>query len=359
MMRPTKATVRLDALRQNLETAARLAPGARNLAVVKANAYGHGAVEVARALEPRVPALAVAVIDEAVQLREAGIGCPIMVLQGPTGREDVREAAARDYWLMLHDQGQVSAVLEARLEQPVTAWLKVDTGMHRLGMEIAEAPAACQALSDSGSVRAPVVLCTHLACADEPDHPATRRQLTRFRAFAEGFELPGSIANSAGIMFWPESHAEWNRPGYMLYGNSPSTRFEGTPASLTPVMTLSSGISAVRRLARGEGVGYGQRWVAERPSVVGTIPIGYGDGYPRHAPSGTPVLVRGRRAPLAGTVSMDIITVDLTDLGQARVGDPVELWGENLSVNEVASSAGTIGYELLAGLTARVPRVYR
>jgi alanine racemase len=357
-MRPSRAIVRLDAIRRNLAAARRFAPASRNIPVIKANAYGHGAVEVARALHNDAPAFAVAVIDEAVELRDAGIENPILVLQGCNHREGVNEAAARRFWLMLHDRGQVEQVIRSRPAAPVTAWLKVDTGMHRLGLSIEEAASARQALSAADHVSDPMVLCTHLACADEPERPMTQIQVSAFRAFAEPLGLPLSIANSAGILHWPETHADWNRPGVMLYGSSPSAKFGNEPGLLQAAMTLQSELIAVREIAAGEGVGYGQRWKAREPARIGTITIGYADGYPRHAPSGTPVLVNGKRVPLVGTVSMDMITVDLSGVGDAKPGDPVELWGENLRVNEVAETSGTIGYELLAGLTRRVPLVY-
>lgn len=357
-MRPTKAIIRLEAVRHNLQLARRLAPQARNVAVVKANAYGHGAIEIARALEPGVDAFGVAIIEEALALREAGLTRPILIMQGTTCDEDVSEASARDFWLMLHDREQVEQVLRTPATRPVTAWLKLDTGMHRLGMTLAETARAVAELGASDKVGAPLVLATHLACADEPDHPLTQRQLSEFSEFARPLGLPVSIANSAGIMHWPQSHGDWNRPGIMLYGASPSLHFEEVPGQLQAAMTMQSEVIAIRDVAPGEGAGYGQTWVARVPSRLGTVAIGYGDGYPRHAPSGTPVLVNGQRAPLAGTVSMDLITVDLTELDGVRVGDPVELWGDKLPVNEVAACAGTIGYELLAGLTGRVPLVY-
>ena len=358
-MRPTRAIIRLDAIRHNLEAARRLAPGSRNIAVIKANAYGHGAVEVARSLNETLSAFAVATTDEALELREAGIEKPILVLQGCNHREDISEAAARQFWLMLHERSQVERVLQKPTTRPLAAWIKVDTGMHRLGLDPAEAGALCRQLTTAEHIQQPLVLCTHLACADEPEHSMTADQLASFRSFAEPLGMPMSIANSAGILAWPEAHADWNRPGYMLYGNSPSQAFGNETGLLQPAMTLQSELIAVREVAAGEGVGYGQRWVARRPSRIGTVTIGYADGYPRHAPSGTPVLVNGKRVPLVGTVSMDLITVDLSGIEGAAPGDPVELWGENLSVNEVAASAGTIGYELLAGLTRRVPRIYR
>lgn len=359
-MRPTRAIVRLDNIVHNLGVAARLAPGSNNVPVIKANAYGHGAVEVARALAPHAPALAVAFIDEAVALREAGIDHPLLVLQGPSQAGDVVTAATNGFSLMLHEPGQVRWVGEARLPGPITTWLKMDTGMHRLGLAGGQVRPALEQLRASGNTHGDTVVATHLSRADEPAHDFTRDQLAVFTEHTRGLSLPLSIANSAGILAWPESHADWNRPGYMLYGHCPTNASSpGAPAAeLRPAMTLTSEIISIRALSPGEGVGYGQRWRAGRPSRIGTVAIGYADGYPRHAPNDTPTWVGGVRAPLVGTVSMDMITVDLTEVPGARVGDRVELWGENVSVNEVAARAGTIGYELLAGLTGRVPLEY-
>jgi len=310
-MRPTFATVHLDAIVSNFRLADRLSATSKNIAVIKANAYGHGIVEVAKALEPELPAFAVAFMDEAVQLRDAGISKPILVLQGVSHASDIVEAAANNYWLRLHNQRQLDWVLSSNITTPVVVWVNVDTGM-------------------------------------------TGRQVSMIRSCASQYNLDLSIANSAGILCWPESHANWNRPGYMLYGNSPIEPAGEDSFGLRPAMTMQSELVAIRDITSGDGVGYGHNWVAKKQSRIGTIAIGYGDGYPRHAPSGTPVLVNGQRVPLAGRVSMDAITVDLTGLEKAEVGDPVELWGRELSVNEVASAAGTIGYEILAGLTGRV-----
>lgn len=358
-MRPSQATVDLAALRRNLARAANRAPSAQNVAVIKANGYGHGLVPVAQALEDAADALAVATIDEALTLRDAGITAPVLVLQGATTTGDVAEAAARDLWLMLHRLDQVEAVCRDRTGGPITAWLKIDTGMHRLGIAPQDAVPACAALAAAPNVTDPVVLCTHLACADEPDDPTTGRQLDVFDTCTKDLGRPRSIANSAGILYWPDSHAEWNRPGIMLYGCDPAGGTDGGDIGLEAVMRVTSEIMAIRDVRPGEGVGYGQRWRATERTRIGTVSVGYGDGYPRHAPDGTPVWVNGRRAPLAGTVSMDMITVDLSGHDDVRVGDEVELWGPNLPVNEVAAHAGTIGYELLAGMTARLPRVYR
>jgi len=358
-MRPTSAIVRLGAIVDNYRVAASLAPASRNIAVIKANAYGHGMVEVAKALEPEVPAFAVAFIDEAVQLRDAGISKPVLVLQGVTQASDIVEAAANDFWLRLHDQAQVDWVVSANITKPVGVWVNVDTGMHRFGLVPEVIEQVCGELLSSPNVKTGLVLSTHLACADDLANPLTGQQVSMIRSCAGTHNLDLSIANSAGILCWPESHAQWNRPGYMLYGNSPMEPGGGDSFGLSPAMNMQSEIVAIRDIKPGEGIGYGHNWVAKRQSRIGTIAIGYGDGYPRHAPNGTPVLVNGQRVPLVGRVSMDAITVDLSDLEKAEVGDPVELWGQDLSVNEVASAAGTIGYEILAGLTGRAPLVYQ
>jgi alanine racemase len=357
-MRPTKAIVRLSAIQQNLKVSSQFAPGSKIMAVIKANAYGHGAIEVARLLQAEVPAFAVSFLDEAEQLRDAGIFRPILILQGIMGDADVAEAASKDFWLMLHSRQQVDKVLQSNTAKPVRVWIKVDTGMHRLGLAVNALDHVCKELSASANVQQEMVLCSHLACSDELANPVTGQQVKRLRAYAKNHGLPLSIANSAAIMSWPETHAEWNRPGYMLYGNSPFESNGVDRPELVPAMTMASEIMAIRQVPPGEGVGYGLDWVAERPSKIGTISIGYADGYPRHAGNGTPVLVNSQRVPLAGRVSMDMISVDLTELDQVAVGDPVELWGPGLSVNEVAACAGTIGYEILAGLTGRVPISY-
>jgi alanine racemase len=316
-------------------------------------------LEVARALQDLVPVFAVAMVEEAVQLRDAGIVKPILVLQGINHADEVAEAAAKDFWLLLHQQQQVEWVLSANLPGPVSVWIKIDTGMHRLGFSPDRFDPLCVQLRGSTYIQKDIVACTHLACADDLDNPMTHEQVKVIYSCAAKHGLAMSIANSAGILCWPESHADWNRPGYMLYGNNPMESFETGMHELRPAMTMNSSIVAIRKLKAGEGVGYGLDWTASKDSIIGTIAIGYGDGYPRHAPNGTPVLVNGQRVPLVGRVSMDAISVDLTGLKGVKLGDPVELWGENLNVNELARTAGTIGYELLAGLTGRVPLNYQ
>jgi alanine racemase len=358
MTQANLAVVDLAAVRHNLEVAAGCAPGTRILAVIKANAYGHGAVEVARAIGGGVDAFAVARVDEAMELRDSGIGSPILLLEGPLFEDDIEAAARHGLWLMLTTREQIDMLDRARPPAPITVWLKLDSGMHRLGLPLSDCRAACARLAAMDHVQPGTVLATHLACADEPGSSMTRRQLDAFDAAVAGLDLPHSAANSAAILAWPDTHRQWIRPGYMLYGGSPFERSLPAGAQLKPAMTVSSRVIALRDIAVGESVGYGATWTAARPSRIATVPMGYGDGYPRHAANGTPVLVNGQRAPLAGRVSMDLITIDVTDLPDVTVDSPVELWGKQLSVDEVARHAGTIGYELLAGLPRRLGRTY-
>ncbi len=355
MSRPTQAIIDLAALRHNVDVARRLAPQSRLAAVVKANAYGHGAVLIARTLEPLADALAVACIEEAVELRYAGITAPILLLEGVFERDELATASEMDLWVTVANDLQLGWLEQAQLPSPVCCWLKVNTGMNRLGIAPDKAYLCFQRLLNCHSVLDDVVTYTHLATADDPGDPQTEQQLAAFDTLA--FAAQRSAANSAGLLAWPASHYDWVRPGYMLYGNSPMVAEHPNADSLLPVMTLSSSVIAVRDVDTGDAVGYGGTWVAERPSRIATVTIGYGDGYPRHAANGTPVLVNGQQARLAGRVSMDMITVDVTDIDAVRIGDEVILWGRDLPVEEVAQHAGTVGYELTTRMPARTLRV--
>lgn len=350
MYRHTEALVDLEAIRANYELACTLTGSRRCVAVIKANAYGHGVLEVARALEA-ASAFAVATVDEACQLRDAGIDKDILVLEGAGSEAAAAEARGTNLVLVVSQEEQIETSAGAR------TWLKVDTGMHRLGIGPSRFVDVLERLRAAGSEV--LAACTHLACADDLDSDVTERQLRVFAECTADSGLALSIANSAGILAWPETHAEWNRPGIMLYGASPFASSVENAARLQPAMTFSAEIIALRDIGIGESVGYGGRWSAGRRSRIATVAAGYADGYPRHAPDGTPTFVGGRMAPLAGTVSMDMITIDVTDVPDIAIGDPVELWGNNVPVNEVAARAGTIGYELLTGVSPRVPRSYQ
>lgn len=357
MARPAVAEIDLSALQHNLQRVKQRAPNSQVLAVIKANAYGHGAVAAGRALVA-ADAFAVACMEEALQLREGGITKPILLLEGVFDAAELPVAAEQQLWLVVHHEQQLQQ-LEAYESTPgrgqFKVWLKVDTGMHRLGMPVAAAVDAWQRLNRLGCVDGEPVYMTHLASADEPEHASVAAQLASIDSLAPKQAIR-SIANSAGILAWPETHADWVRPGIMLYGAAPD-RHTAADYGLASVMTLRSALIAVKTVAQGESVGYGGRWTAAEQTRIGVVAIGYADGYPRHAGNGTPVCVNGRVVPLIGRVSMDMICVNLQNLPDAQVGDPVELWGKQLSVNKVAESAGTIAYELLSQCR-RVRRVY-
>jgi alanine racemase len=354
--RPLRALVDADALAHNLERVRQAAPGRRVIAVIKADGYGHGLLRVADALDG-ADTFGLVTLDEALRLRTQGVRKPLLLLEGVFEAAELDTVARHGVDVVLHHRWQVDALESARLPAPVRVWVKLDTGMHRLGFPPAEARALADRLRGHGNVAPPVRFMTHLASADDPEDPATGRQLARLAAALAGLEAETSVANSAGVLAWPDTHAEWVRPGLMLYGASPFAGRTGADEGLRPVMTLETRLIAVNRIAAGEAIGYSGTWTCPEDLPVGVAAVGYGDGYPRHAPSGTPVLVNGVRVPLVGRVSMDMITLDLRPVPDARPGDPVVLWGEGLPVEEVARSAGTIAYPLLVGLTARVPRV--
>jgi alanine racemase len=297
-------------------------------------------------------------LEEALELRGAGIEQPILLLQGVTTKAELALAAQERFIVMLHNEEQLRLVVESRSHEPVSVWLKIDTGMHRLGLPPGQCKQAMAMLKDSGRCNQALVVCTHLACADELDNATTQDQIEVFDDCVAGLDAALSISNSAGILAWPASHRQWNRPGYMLFGYSPIRDEKAAGGELKPAMTLSSTVIGVRDIDRGETVGYGGRWQAGAPAKIATVAIGYADGYPRHAPNGTPVLVNGREATLVGAVSMDMITVDVSGHPEVHVGDPVRLWGPDLSVDRIADAAGTTGYELLTRVSSRVQRVY-
>ncbi len=322
------------------------------MAVVKANAYGHGLVAVAGALRD-ADAFAVARVEEGLALRRAGIAKPVILLEGVFDRDQLLAAAAGAFELIVHAPEQIELLRDAAAGMRFKVWLKLDTGMNRLGLKSAEFAAAHAALGQLAAVEPPVNLFTHLASADEPQMAATAQQLTCFDALTGSLPGERSIANSAALLNYPQACADWVRPGLLLYGVSPISGMIGSDHGFRPVMTLHSRVIAVKQVGRGEAVGYGGAWIAARPTRLAVAAIGYGDGYPRGLRLGSPVLVNGRRAPLAGRVSMDMIGIDVTDV-PVRRGDPVVLWGPGLPVEEIALWAGTIPYELLCGISQRV-----
>lgn len=358
MLPAAYAELDLAALEHNLARLRSAAPKSRIMAVVKANAYGHGLVRVANAL-PTVDAFAVARVDEGIRLRQAGIRQRITVLQGFICPEELELHAQFELEPVIHSTQQIE-LLEQRAPGGIRlrAWVKLDTGMHRLGLDPAEFAECYRRLSGCEHLRRPLPLMTHLANADVVTDTATERQLALFGCVATDF-VERAVANSAGLLAWQASHAEWVRPGLALYGVSPFPCRSGANDGFRPVMTLKTRLIAIKHLRRGDAVGYGGDWICPHPTRMGIASIGYGDGYPRNAASGTPVLVNGERAPLIGRVSMDMISIDLTDHTDARVGDAVTLWGQGLPVEEVARHARTIPYVLLCNVTQRVSMIER
>lgn len=356
-MRPLAAHIDLSAIRHNFDLAKRCSPSREAFAVVKANAYGHGVREVVTSLHDVADGFAVASLEEAAEVRALHGTARILLLEGCFEPSEYRVAAQLHLDVAVQGEEQAAALLASELPAPLNVWLKLDSGMHRLGLDAVAVRAAFNRLRAAVQV-AELNLMSHFACADERGHPLNEDQLECFLGLLDLDFDQRSLANSAAVLTIPAAHMDWIRPGIMLYGASPFADLTASELGLRPAMSLRAQLIAVREIAVGESVGYGAGWVAERPSRIGTVSCGYADGYPRHAPSGTPVLVNGQRVPLVGRVSMDMLAVDLTDLPGAAVGDEVELWGAQLLIDEVAAHAGTIGYELLTKVTARVPRRY-
>lgn len=357
LFRPIHARIDFDALRHNYLRTRELAGGARMWAVIKANAYGHGIMRIARGLAGLADGFALLDLEDAVRLREAGITQPILLLEGFFSPKDLPEIAVRRLTVVVHTAEQLDWLASVSLPAGtrVSLFLKINSGMNRLGIPPAQAVAALarlRAWPHAGTIG----LMTHFADAD--GERGVDAQLARFRPLTEGFDGPLTMANSAALLRFPQTHADWVRPGILLYGASPATAYaSAAQIGLKPVMRFEAKVIAVQHLQPGERIGYGGIFTAERAMRIGTVACGYADGYPRHAPNGTPVAVDGVRSRLVGRVSMDMISVDLTDMPAAGLGSVVELWGEHVSLDDVATAAGTVNYELLCALALRVPAV--
>jgi len=353
-------TINLSAIASNLKLVKSLAAESKVMAVLKANAYGHGLVKTAKHIEHAIGGIAVARLQEAMELRENGITCPLLLLGTLLDNDTLNYCAHNDIAVVAHTNENVELILQASLASPVSVWLKLDTGMHRLGVAEESAVALYQSLKKCEWV-SDIITMTHLSDAESEDTAPTARQLDDFDTIFSNISAPQSIANSAGILYHPTSHRDWVRPGIMLFGANPrqtSSKADTITDKLKPTMTLSAKIIAIRDVKQGESVGYNGTWIAPRPSKIATLGIGYADGYPRHANNGTPVLVNGQRVPIAGRVSMDLITVDITECKGVAIGDEAILWGEGLLANEVAIHCDTIAYELFTSVTNRVTRQY-
>lgn len=363
MPRPSLCKIDLDALAHNFEQLRRLSSHRQTMAVVKANAYGHGAIACAKTLEAGVDAFAVAITEEAISLREAGVTKPILVLQGPHSADDLHSIAEHALWPAISNQQQLHWLGTHRqkaVKDLTDVWLKVDTGMHRLGFDLSEVAEAQTTLKRFGIQR--ITLMSHLAEAEDTESPLSHRQIARWQEVLNDnihIERGGnraSFSNSASTVVGLSLAESWVRLGYSLYGGSLAKLPPGL--ELRPVMTFASKVSATRWIEQGESVGYGGRWVARRKTRIGLIPVGYGDGYPRSAADGTPIGTSSGVVSMVGKVSMDMITADITDRPEVDVGTEVTLWGESPSMDEVACHCDTIGYELCTRVTERTPRVF-
>ena len=357
MARPTHALIDLASIKHNLTLLKEIAGDCGVIAVVKADAYGNGAVAVAQSIQAKVEMFAVAFLEEALELRQAGITKPIVILQGAHEEEDFALGQIHNLIWLLHSEWQVTAYAKFIENEQVqaNAWFKFDTGMHRLGFSPDFLPLLMANYTQL--INANTVIVTHIASADEPNQAHAQAQISRFQAMLKEYKLAVSIANSAMSIRCTDAHQDFVRLGIALYGSSPF-QTEQNLINLNPVMSLQSEIMALRTIPKGDVVGYGGTWRAPQTSVIATIPLGYADGYPRHAPTGTPAWCNGQLIPLIGRVSMDMLTFDVTALTNPQIGDKVQLWGDKLPINDVANHIGTIAYELMTRVSKRVPRIY-
>jgi alanine racemase len=353
MSRPATVTIDLAALRHNLARVRELAPGSKVMAVVKADGYGHGLERVAAALAD-ADAFGVAALSDAERLRAAGLRNRIVLLSGFDEPADLAQLRALSVDTVVHHESQMAMLESERGGAPIRVWLKFDTGMHRLGFDPALAAALHARLRALPMVVGEIVAMTHFASSDDFCGAQTVGQIRRFAEVAHRVEAEASLSNSAAVLGWPDAHRDWVRAGGALYGLSVVAGKAGADFGLRPVMKLSTKLIAINRVAKGERIGYSATWECPEDMDIGVAAIGYGDGYPRSVPSGTPVLIDGRRVPLVGRVSMDLMTIDLRGLPEARVGDEVTLWGPELPVEEIADAAATISYELTCSITRRV-----
>lgn len=346
----------LNALQHNLQRIQYYAPDAQILAMVKSDAYGHGLIEAARSLSG-ANALGVARAHEAKALIDAKIKHKVVLLEGCFSQEEFDWAVQHNIEFVIHSQQQLELFLAQKPKRAIKIWLKLDTGMHRLGFDSAQFIAAYKQLQASQFCSG-IVCMTHFSCADEIDNEINAQQMTQFENVCAGLDSQQSIANSAVILTQSTEIKDWVRPGIALYGASPLEAQAAIDFNLIPVMTFKAKVTAIKTVAKGESVGYGQKWTADKPSKIAVIGVGYGDGYPRHAQNGTPIVIKDQEVHLVGRVSMDMITADITDTDNITVGDDVTLWGKGLPCEAVASKSDTISYTLFCGITKRVKRVY-
>lgn len=354
MARPTTLVIAPEALLHNLDRIKSLAPGKNIIAMLKANAYGCGVRQVAPVLDGKVDAFGVACLEEALAIRSLGIQTHIILFQGVFSPEEYNTVVQNHFGCVIHHMRQLEWLLNTPLPHPVKLWVKVNTGMHRLGFKMHELSTLLGALKKCAWVDKNIGLMTHLACSDEPQRPENLQQISLFESINRTGFNQRSIANSAAIISFPEAHADVIRPGIMLYGVSPFMYKTASDLGLIPVMRLMSAVTTIHHNSPLAQVGYGGSWHSDKPSVIGVVSAGYGDGYPRHIAPNTPVWIKGREVTIVGRISMDMLTVDLTEHPDIQAGDLVELWGPNILIERIAKSAGTIGYELMCQTSERV-----
>ena len=355
-MRPIKAYIDLSALTFNLQLVKKIAKNSKIMAVLKANAYGHGLEESAKAIKS-AEGIAILTIEEAVKIRNTGFKNTILLLEGLFNAEDIHQAEKLNLNLVLHNDQQIEYLNDVMLKNPINVHLKINTGMNRLGFPPDQVDYLIENLNANPNVSG-ITLMTHFATADEKE--GITKQLDCFNRVTNNYNFSSSVANSAALYKFPEARLDWVRPGIMLYGASPFEDISAKKLEVKPVMSLISKIIAIQNVKKGQAVGYGKNFIAKQDMLIGIVACGYGDGYPRHAKTGTPVFVHNKLTTTVGRVSMDMLYVDLSKIDKASIGSKVEMWGNHISVDEVAQHSGTVGYELLCNISAstRVPLEY-
>ncbi|MEM6998518.1 MAG: alanine racemase [Pseudomonadota bacterium] len=353
MTRPSRVVIDKQALKHNFQRVKELAPNSKIMAIIKADAYGHGLIRVAKTLSD-VDAFGVACLEEAEQLRAAGISNSIVLLEGAHKEIDLLRIVQLRLDVVIHNEIQIEMLEQANLDESLQVWLKIDTGMHRLGVPLKNVKEILDRVNNCSNIKSSSKLMTHFATANEQSNPLTQQQLTRFNDFSKKLDYEKTVANSASVINFPETHLDWIRPGLMLYGVSPMKEGRANDHGLKPVMTMESEIISIQHLSKGDCVGYGATWSCPEDMPIGIVAAGYGDGFPRHAKSGTPILVNNVRCALIGRASMDMLTVDLRNQPDTKIGDRVVLWGESLPIEEIAQYADTIPYELMCGVHKRL-----
>ena len=358
MGRAASGILSTENLIHNIAVIKSIAPSSKIIAMVKANAYGHGLRATSLKLQDRVDILGVASIDEALALRSTGITLPILLAEGVFEQKEIPTASTEGFHIVFHHKSQIEWLRNSSLPTPINAWLKIDTGMGRLGFNLDEAGNYYDELLSSNKTLKPLKIMSHFACADTKNHHLNQEQILKFQSFIHGRNAEYSICNSAGLFNFPECHYHYVRPGISLYGGSPLSGKSAKELGLKPVMTLQTNLISINHYKKGESIGYGARFICPENMLVGVAAFGYGDGYPRSAQDGVPVIVKNTRCNLIGRVSMDMIAIDLRNCTKASIGDPVTLWGQDLPVEEIASYSSNINYDILTGVQNRVKFIW-